>query len=263
MESKPSVILGLDISTNCIGVSIVYHDWVNTPVIKMMTHIYPKIPAKMKGIEALITRKNIFERDYLRKFTNQGITDCVIESPLLFASTKDKAESVAKLLQFNGLISEAVYNTLKIIPKYISSNEARSMAFPHLLSIRKFNKDGEVYPLMHYREGLKSNALKLFGEFPFDCDKKQVILDLVSESFPDIKWLTGSKNEIKKENYDACDSLVCILAYIKQREHEGKEFKPEIKTVAIEEDSDGTVDVKYNVCVWGENLYTHTINLKR
>lgn len=262
METKPSVILGLDISTNCIGISIVYHDWVNRPEIKVMTHVYPKIPAKIKGIEALIMRKNIFERDYLQKFADQGITDCVIESPLLFAPNKEKAESVAKLLQFNGLISEAVYNTLKITPTYISSNEARSMAFPQLLSLRKFNKDGEMYNLMHYREGIKENALKLFGEFPFDCDKKQIVLDLVSEAFPDIEWVHDNKNEIKKENYDACDSLVCILAYIKKKEHEDAEFKPEIKTVAIEENSGGTVDVKYNVCVWGKDLHTHKISVK-
>ena len=66
-KKYPGLVLGLDISTTCIGISIVYDDGVNKPIVTDITHIVPKISNKKKGIEALILRKEIFERDFLSK----------------------------------------------------------------------------------------------------------------------------------------------------------------------------------------------------
>ena len=61
----PSLILGLDISTACIGISIIYDDGVNDPKIELISHVSPKIGKDVKGIEALILRKEIFEENFL------------------------------------------------------------------------------------------------------------------------------------------------------------------------------------------------------
>ena len=68
----PSLVLGLDISTSCIGISLVYDDGVNKPVVTDITHIVPKISSKKKGIEALILRKEIFESAFLTKIKDRG-----------------------------------------------------------------------------------------------------------------------------------------------------------------------------------------------
>ena len=254
IEKKyPSLILGLDISTTCIGISIVYDDGVNEPVITDITHIVPKIPSKKKGIEALIMRKDIFERDFLTKIKSRGITECVIESPLKYASGNSSAQTVAQLLQFNGLLSEAVYRVLGIIPYYISSYDARMQSFPQLLAIRKFNKKGVIYPKKHIEKALKDSHLILFGTYPFDCDKKSIMMDMVCEKYPLIEWVKDSKGEIRKENYDACDSLVCVLAYINTKKN--GELNAKITSYNFIDGDNNTYTIEYDMEVWGKTYH--------
>jgi len=246
----PSNVLGLDISTACIGASIVFDDGVNEPVITRITHVVPKLPKDKTGIEALILRKEIFERDFLSKIKDMHITECVIESPIKHAMTgNSSAQTIAQLLQFNGLLSEAVYRVLGIVPNYVTSYDARMQSFPELISIRKFNKKGNIYPIKHIEKALKKGNLVLFGTYPFDCDKKSIMMDMVKEKYPDIEWVRNSKGELKKENYDACDSLVCALAYINTKRY--GEMKPKIADYSITK-IDGGYDVQYKTDVWGK-----------
>ena len=53
------VILGLDVSTACIGVSLVWDKGEGKPEILKITHISPKVPSKIKGIESLFIKKKI------------------------------------------------------------------------------------------------------------------------------------------------------------------------------------------------------------
>lgn len=241
----PSLILGLDISTSCIGVSIVLDEQDKEPEIIKITHIVPKIPSKIKGIEALILRKDIFERDFLTTIKNMGITECIIESPITHTSANSNAQTVAQLLQFNGLLSESVYRVLGIVPHYVTSLDARQQSFPELLSIRKFNKKGAIYPISHIKKALKDNHPVVFGAYPFDCDKKRVMMNLVCEKYPDINWVYDVKGELKKENYDACDSLVCALAYVNQKRY--GDLKYEITGWDISPDEK---EVNYTLRVW-------------
>ena len=241
----PSLILGLDISTSCIGVSIVLDEQDKEPEIIKITHIVPKIPSKIKGIEALILRKDIFERDFLTTIKDMGITECIIESPITHTSANSNAQTVAQLLQFNGLLSESVYRVLGIVPHYVTSLDARQQSFPELLSIRKFNKKGIIYPISHIKKALKDNHPVVFGAYPFDCDKKRVMMNLVCEKYPDINWVYDAKGELKKENYDACDSLVCALAYVNQKRY--GELKYEIANWEVSPDEK---EVNYTLRVW-------------
>lgn len=248
LDTKKDIILGLDISTSCIGVSIVYDDGKEKPEILKITHVVPKLPSKISGIEALILRKKIFEEEFLIGIKDFGITECVIEAPLKYASANSNAETISQLLQFNGLISEAVYRVLGIVPNYISSYDARMYAFPKLLSIRKFNKKGIIYPYKHIIKSIEDNHLILFGDFPFDCDKKSVVMNCVCEEYPDINWVYDSKGRMKKENFDACDSLVCLLAYINKKRY------GELNANVIEYSSGRNEDIRitYSVSFWGK-----------
>lgn len=250
LKIYPSKILGLDISTACIGVSVVYDDGVNEPKILDISHIVPKIPSNIKGIEALIMRKKIFENDFLTKIKNDGITECIIEAPLNYAAGNSNTQTVIQLVQFNALLSEAVYNVLGIIPEYMSSYEARRISFPELLSIRRFNKKGEVYPQSHIAKDIKENHLVLFGDFPFDCDKKNIMMNCVCEKYPEINWVYNAKGELKKENFDACDSLVCALAFVNLKRY--GEIEPTIKECSKQCFDNGDVEFTYIMDVWGK-----------
>ena len=262
MDEKkyPKLILGLDISTVCIGIAIIYDDGINEPQIELISHVSPKIDKKIKGIEALILRKNIFENDFLVKLDDtlskmkcplKKITDVVIEAPLKYSSGGSNAETVATLLMLNGILSDSVYRTLHLVPNYVSSSDARMRSFPDLLSIRKFNMKGEIYPLPHFKKALKENALVLFGSYPFDCDKKLIMMNRVSEKYPNIPWIYDKKGSLKKENYDSCDALVCALAYSNEQRY-GTLNKDDAKITfsSIEKDGVSTV-IEYTMHVWG------------
>ena len=254
-NNMPRRVLSLDISTACIGISLICDNGDDVPEILEITHVSPKISSKIKGIEALILRKNIFENEYLLPRKNIGITDVVIEEPLL---SSNNVNTVATLLRFNGMISEAVYRVLGIIPEFISSYNARMYSFPHLVSIRKFNKKGEEYPIAHIKKDLKDNHLVLFGSYPFDIDKKNVMMNAIKDIYPDIPWVLDKHGELRKENYDMCDSLVCALAYtniVKKGEE-----KPVIVSSMVEKLDNGGYCVEYTTQIWGKQ-YEKKINL--
>ena len=266
----PKLILGLDISTACIGIAIIYDDGETLPQIELISHVSPKISKDIKGIEALILRKEIFEENFLKKMDEvlngiecplKKITDVVIESPMVYASGGSNAETVAQLLQFNGILSDAVYRVLHIVPSYISSYDARMHSFPSLLSIRKYNKKGVVYPLSHIKKDIRDNHLILFGSYPFDCDKKLIMMNCVSELYPDIPWIYNKKGELKKENYDSCDALVCALAFSNNQRY-GIDMYPKITSSTIEETDEKTT-IRYTVSIWDKLFYDKKLEIDK
>ena len=250
LKEHPRVILGLDVSTACIGASIVMDDGSEIPKIAKITHFTPKISNKIKGIEALCLKKKLFQEEFLAQLTEYYITDVVIEEPLL---SSNNVNTVATLLRFNGMVSDAVYNTLGLVPCFISSYDARMFSFPDLVSLRKFNKKGEQYSLSHIKSAIKKNHLVLFGSYPFDVDKKQVMMNKVNEIYKDIEWIYNKKNELKKENYDACDSLVCVLAYININRN--GIVQPMILSDSVKiEENEKNIEIDYKVTIWDKIL---------
>ena len=269
-KKYPKLILGLDISTACIGIAIIYDDGESLPQIELISHVSPKISKDIKGIEALILRKEIFEENFLKKMDEvlsgiecplKEITDVVIESPMVYASGGSNAETVAQLLQFNGILSDAVYRVLHIVPSYISSYDARMHSFPSLLSIRKYNKKGVVYPLSHIKKDIRDNHLILFGSYPFDCDKKLIMMNCVSELYPDIPWIYNKKGELKKENYASCDALVCALAFSNNQRY-GIDMDPKITSSTIEETDEKTT-IRYTVSIWDKLFYDKKLEIDK
>ena len=148
------------------------------------------------------------------------------------------------------MVSLTVYNMLKVAPEYISSYDARMRSFPELLAIRKFNKKGNVYPYSHIKKALDENTLILFGSYPFDCDKKCVMMNVVSEKYPGIPWIYNKKGELKKENYDSCDALVCALAHSNTKRY--GELVPQIISYNVEETEENII-VEYVMRVWDKD----------
>lgn len=255
----PRTILGLDISTACIGVCIVRDNGDDKPEILYLSHKTPKISRKIKGIEALFLRKQIFEDEFINDIAvKYNITDVVIEEPLL---SSNNVNTVATLLRFNGMISEAIYRIIGVVPNFISSYDARMYSFPELVSVRKFNKKGEEYSLKHITDAIKKDNIVLFGAYPFDVDKKTVMMNMVNEMYGEegISWILDKNGELKKENYDACDSLICALAYININHH-GVE-KPVIANYSKEE-TENEIIFSYETKIW-DRIYRKTLRLKK
>lgn len=238
LEKKNRVFLGLDISTKTVGVTIASETDGDLKIMQV-THLRPKIPTKIKGIEALFMKSSIITEE-LNKYKSYGITNVVIEEPLVGSNN---SETVATLLRYNGMISQSVYNVLGVVPEFISSYDARKYACPHLMAVRKFNKKGEVYPLTKVRRSIKKNELVLFGQYPFDCAKKLILWNYVSEKYPYIEWQYDKNGELKDENFDASDSMICVLGYISKEKY--CDTVPEIISVNEIKRQDGGVTVKY------------------
>lgn len=249
------VILGLDISTTCIGVAIVIDDGESLPKIVKMTHVTPKIPKNITGIEALFLKKQIFEEQFVSTLDEYGITDVIIEEPLL---TSNNAVTAGTLIRFNGMISEGIYRKIGIVPHFISSYDSRMFSFPELCSIRKYNKKGTEYSIKHIKKALKDSHVVLFGTYQYDVDKKNIMMDMVNQNYPEIPWILNKKGELKKENFDACDALICTLAYVNVNRY-GIE-KPLVSDVEIIENG-SEIKIEYKVNIW-DKTYEKTLILK-
>lgn len=245
-EKKNRIILGLDISTSTIGVAVVLDDGSDLGKIIELTHIAPKIK-NVKGIESLFLKKKAFQEEFIDKWKDCGITDVVIEEPLL---RSNNVSTCAQLLRFNSMIADAVYTSLNIVPKFISSYHARLFAFPELYNIRKFKKNGEQYDLKKILNDLNHNKFALFGSYQWDIDKKQVLQGKVSSLFPEIQWLYNKKGELKQENYDSVDAYVCVLGMLNMERHPNENDDIDMKVVNVS--NDGNNRIEFDVEYWGK-----------
>lgn len=244
MRDNKTVFMGLDVSTACIGISIIIDDGSDYGKIVELTHISPKVSSKIKGIEQLFLKKKIFE-EFLVKYKDFGIDHVVIEEPLL---RSNNVNTVSTLLRFNGMVSDCVYNILGIVPNYISSYDAREYSFPELMSIRKYGKDEKQYEFSKIYKEIKDCKLVLFGGYPWTIDKKTVIQGKVADVFPDIEWLYNKKDELKKENFDACDAYVAVLGFMNKKRFGELSFSSEI--IGEANDGKGTREINYIIKYW-------------
>lgn len=242
-ENKQRIILGLDVSTSTIGIAIVLDDGSEHGKIIELTHVTPKVKKK-EGIEALFLKKKIFQDEFLNKWKDCGITDIVIEEPLM---RSNNITTCATLMRFNSMIADSAYMTFNgIVPKFISSYHARLFAFPELYNVRKFKRDGDVYDSDRIISALQRNQFALFGSYPWDLDKKTVLQQKVADLFPEIKWLYNKKNELKQENFDSVDAYVCVLGMLNMERHPSEHNNIEVNVSnIIKNNSSISFDVKY------------------
>jgi hypothetical protein len=83
-------------------------------------------------------------------------------------------------------------------------------------------------------------------------------MNKVNELYPKIDWILNKSGEIKKENYDACDSLVCALAYVNINRY-GIE-KPIITKSMVIQDKEKPTEIHYTMEMWGQQ-YDREITL--
>jgi hypothetical protein len=192
LKNNPK-ILGLDVSTKTIGWALFD---LQTKELLELTHISPQPKPKSEDkIEELLKKSDLFKLK-LDQYKNLGIVKVVIEEPLL---NSNNVYTIGTLLRYNTLITKEVYDVLGIVPEYISTYNSRKNAFPELV---KENGKGKFV---------------LFGGYPKDIDKKQVIWELVAKREPQITWLYTRNNTLKKENFDMTDAYTVVLSYFNSK----------------------------------------------
>lgn len=213
MEKEPEFLLALDVSTSTIGIAL-FEDKGNKGELKLLHHVSPKVkPKPTDKMEELFRKVETFESEFLSNYADFGITKVVIEEPLL---QSNNVYTIATLLRFNGMISKSVYDTIGVVPEFISSYDARKYAFPDLMAVRTTKKDGT--PLSEKQ--IAKNTPVLFGAYPFDVDKKTVIFEKVCDLEPQIKWILDKNNKLTKENFDMSDAYTCGLAWFNQNKRD-------------------------------------------
>ena len=191
LKNSPKV-LGLDISTKTIGWALFD---INKQDLLELSHFSPIIKPKPEDkIQELLYKVDAFE-EKLENYKNLGITEVIIEEPLL---NSNNIWTVGTLLRYNSMISRSIYKVLNIIPKYISTYNSRKYAWPEL--VQENDKGKHV----------------LFGGLPKTIDKKEIIWKKVSSKEPQITWLYTRNNTLKKECYDQADAYTCVLGYMKK-----------------------------------------------
>ena len=207
MEKEPEYLLALDVSTSTIGIAL-FEDLGQTGKLKLLHHVSPKVkPTPKSKMEELFKKVDIFQTEFLNKYADFGIKRVVIEEPLL---QSNNVYTIATLLRFNGMISKSVFDTIGVVPEFISSYDARKYAFPELLAVRKFKKDGT--PLNEKQ--IAKNTPVLFGDYDFEVDKKYVLWEKVAELEPQVTWFYDKNNKLKKETFDTSDAYVAARGYM-------------------------------------------------
>lgn len=200
-------ILGLDVSTKTIGIAL-FEDLGRGGELKLLHHVTPKVkPKPTSKMQELFEKVRIFEEEFLNKYKNIGITKVIIEEPLL---RSNNVNTVATLLRFNGMISRSVYETLGIIPVFISSYDARKYGFPELMDIRTHNKKGERYT----DKEISKKTPVLFGAYDWNIDKKMVVWEKVADLEPQIDWQYTKNKTLKAENFDMTDGYAAVRGYM-------------------------------------------------
>jgi hypothetical protein len=211
MEKEPEFVLALDVSTSTIGIAL-FEDMGRIGELKLLHHVSPKVKPKPENkMEELFRKVEIFEQEFLTHYSDFGITRVIIEEPLL---QSNNVYTIATLLRFNGMISKSVYDTIGVVPEFISSYDARKYAFPELMAIRKFKKDGT--PLLE--KVIAKNTPVLFGDYAFDVDKKYVLWEKVAELEPQVTWFYDKNNKLKKETFDTSDAYVAGIGYMQKHD---------------------------------------------
>ena len=190
LKESPKV-LGLDVSTKTIGWALFD---IQSQELLELTHISPvPKPKEENKIKELLLKSEIFKTKLL-EYKDLGITKVVIEEPLL---NSNNVYTIQTLLRFNTLITKQIYDTLGVVPEFISTYNSRKFAFPELVQA---NDKGKFV---------------LFGGLDKNVDKKMIIWDLVAKREPQITWQYTKNNTLKKENYDQTDAYCAALGFMK------------------------------------------------
>lgn len=175
-----SIFLGLDISTNCTGYTILNSNE------DLIDYGFLDTSKEKDWFDKAQKFKFFLEEDIKNKEKDFGIINYIAIEEMLskFAGGMSSSKTIISLARFNGLASYFCYDVFKIKPMHINVLRARTLA------------DCKV------PRGIKS---------------KEFILKKIKKMYPDIVFpKMKNKDKLAKQSYDIADSVVICKALIKE-----------------------------------------------
>jgi hypothetical protein len=168
------MILGLDISTSVVGITIFSDDY----KFQEISYVFKKGTNLFVKLDEFI---EVFKKYSAVRFSHIGI-----EEPLkAFKGKFSSADTIQKLTQMNALISGYLYRATGIEPTYFNVNAARKLVFPTLTIPQQHpNKKSLIW----------ESVMKLEPTINWIYSQKTF--------------------KLKDENYDMADSYVIAMAMV-------------------------------------------------
>jgi hypothetical protein len=182
------VNIAFDISTTCIGVSVLGlgGKHIDSGYVKF------KDSKKVSDKDKLFLRASTF-KTYLDGIKEKyEVKNIFIETPLGNSNNRFTANLLTK---FNGMCSMVLFEKFEVSPQYINVYEIRRYLCPEFLNTSKRNKNGD-YP----------------HQMPKGVDAKVYIWNRIKDWFPDIEWEYNSKGKLTAYNFDRSDAIAVNLA---------------------------------------------------
>lgn len=161
------IILGLDVSTACVGICVVDSDIIPIPDA-IGRYILKLDSVEFKGCKTIWEKADVMQK-YLECFkaiSDYKIGRIVLEEPLTaFRPGMSSATTISTLVRFNGVVSYIARNIFDSEPEYIGSGHARKLCGiklertatggPQKEQVFKYMKE---HDLKHVRWPLKKNG---------------------------------------------------------------------------------------------------------
>jgi hypothetical protein len=171
------MIVGLDVSTAFVGITIIKDDDANVPNVVLLDHL------DFKGCRSLLDKTDRL-RTYLHDIASRypGVTKVVIEDAAKrYASGKTSMETIGTLIRFNGLATYLAYDAFDVHPSYIAAAKARKAC------------------------GIKVLQRKHSGGLGH---KEQTFNTIMATDLAHVTWPTKPKGGMVPWAYDVVDSYV-------------------------------------------------------
>jgi hypothetical protein len=182
------VNLAFDISTTCIGMSVI--DFCGQHIES--SYLKFKVSKKIADKDKLFTRAITF-KSYLDDIKNKYIVKNIfVETPLGNSNNRFTANLLTK---FNGMCSMILFEKFKVAPVYIDVYEIRRYLCPEFLNPKNKNKKGEFT-----------------HKIPKGIDPKFYIWEKINNWFSGINWEYNKKGELTAPNFDRTDAIAVNLA---------------------------------------------------
>jgi len=185
-------ILGLDVSTSVVGVSVVNEkapDDLGTNVL-----LLDRVEFKGKDGESLWTKADAVRRELSKWVSHIGdfsVDRVIVEEPLMgFRTGMSSAQTITTLMKFNGIVSFIARELTGLDPEYVSSARARKAC------------------------GVKLQKTSVAGP-----QKEQVFSHMMAHDLSYMSWVKKKNGADVDWSRDACDAYVIARSGIVLGQH--------------------------------------------
>jgi len=198
-QNNRKYVLGLDVSTSTIGVSL-FEDLGDEGQLVLLTHFEPKLnPEPETQLERYIEKANLCIDKLFEDFKIYNISRIIVEKPLLNSAS----QKIAKALEmFNEYLTNKLSKLFKVKIDFVTVDEARRYGLPELV-----NQNGVLMGDFPTKiAGLKK------GEW-----NKFLIMYLISQRYKEVSWLLNGNLKVNTKNFDRADAIVAVLGFMQKQ----------------------------------------------